>query len=422
MKVLVVGGGGREHALCWALSASSLLTRLYCAPGNAGIAEVADCVPIGAEDIPALVAFARAESVELVVAGPEAPLTAGLADACAAAGLRCFGPMAAAARLEGSKAFMKEVAEAAGVPTARWARFDDPAAARAHVRAQGAPVVVKADGLAAGKGVVVAATVTEAEAAITEIMEARLHGAAGATVVVEECLEGPEISFFALCDGEVALPLAAAQDHKRVGEGDTGPNTGGMGAYSPPPVFTDALRDEVMARIIRPVLAEMARRGTPFRGVLFAGLMLTAEGPKLLEFNVRFGDPECQALMVRLRSDLLAAMLAACDGELAQFDLRWSAEHSVVVVMAARGYPGSYDKGGVIRGLDRAAAMPGVQVFHAGTGRREDGAVVAQGGRVLGITATGGTLHAARDAAYAAVDLIDWPEGFCRRDIGWRAL
>ena len=422
MKILVVGGGGREHALCWALSGSPLLTRLFCAPGNAGIAEVAECVAIGAEDVPALVAFARKEGVDLVVAGPEAPLTAGLADACAAAGIRCFGPSAAAARLEGSKSFMKEVADAAGVPTARWARFDDAEAARAYIRAQGAPIVVKADGLAAGKGVVLAETPGEAAAAIAEIMEARVHGAAGATVVIEERLTGPEVSFFALCDGTTALPLAAAQDHKRVGEGDTGPNTGGMGAYSPPPMFTPALQEEVMARIVRPVLAEMARRGTPFRGVLFAGLMLTDQGPKLLEINVRFGDPECQALMVRLRSDLLAALLAACDGELSDFDLRWSEEHSIVVVMAAEGYPGAYRKGGVIRGLERAAAVPGVQIFHAGTARAPDGALVAAGGRVLGIAATGRTLRAARDAAYAAVDAIDWPQGFCRRDIGWRAL
>lgn len=422
MKVLVVGGGGREHALCWAISASPLLTKLWCAPGNAGIAEVAECVPIDALDIEGLVAFGRDNGVDLVVGGGEAPLTLGLADACAAAGLRCFGPNQAAAQLEGSKAFTREVADAAGVPGARWQRFDDAAAAKAYARAQGAPIVVKADGLAAGKGVVVAATVAEAEAAIAEIMESRVHGAAGATVLIEECLIGEEISFFALCDGETALPLGAAQDHKRVGDGDTGPNTGGMGAYSLPPIFTPALQDEVMARIVNPTLTEMAKRGTPFRGVLFAGLMITAEGPKLIEFNVRFGDPECQALMARLRSDLLPALLAACDGELAHFDLRWEPLHAMVVVMAAKGYPGSYGKGSVIRGLDRAAQVPGVQVFHAGTARREDGALIATGGRVLGITATGATLREARDAAYAAVDAVDWPEGFCRRDIGWRAL
>ncbi|GGC32307.1 phosphoribosylamine--glycine ligase [Siccirubricoccus deserti] len=422
MKLLVVGGGGREHALCWALAASPLLTKLWCAPGNAGIAEVAECVPIGAEDIPALVAFAQAQAVDLVVVGPEAPLTLGLADACAAAGLRCFGPSAAAARLEGSKSFTREVADAAGVPGARWARFEEADAARAYIRAQGAPIVVKADGLAAGKGVVVAATVEEAEAAIADIMESRVHGAAGASVVIEECLLGQEVSFFALCDGTTALPLGAAQDHKRAYDGDLGPNTGGMGAYSPPPIFTPALQDQVMAEIIRPTLAEMARRGAPFRGVLFAGLMITDAGPKLIEFNVRFGDPECQALMLRLRSDLLTALLAACDGALAQFDLRWDPRPSLTVVMAARGYPGAYAKGTVIRGLERAASVPGVEVFHAGTARREDGAVVANGGRVLGVTAMAETVASARAAAYRAVEAIDWPEGFCRRDIAHRAL
>jgi phosphoribosylamine--glycine ligase len=422
MRVLVVGGGGREHALCWAIAASPRLTKLWCAPGNPGIAEVAECVPVGATDIPALVAFAKDNAVELVVAGPEAPLTLGLADACAAAGIRCFGPSAAAARLEGSKAFTKEVADAAGVPTAAWARFEDPAAARSYIREKGAPIVVKADGLAAGKGVVVAMTAAEAEAAIADIMESRVHGSAGASVVIEECLVGEEVSFFALCDGSTALPLGAAQDHKRVGDGDTGPNTGGMGAYSPPPAFTDHLRDEVMARVVRPTLAEMARRGTPFRGVLFAGLMLTAHGPKLIEFNVRFGDPECQALMLRLHSDLLPALLAACEGGLAGLELRWEPHPSLVVVMAAEGYPGTPRKGSEIRGLERAAQVPGVQVFHAGTAMREDGALVADGGRVLSVAATGPTLHAARAAAYAAVEAVDWPGGFCRRDIGWRAL
>jgi phosphoribosylamine--glycine ligase len=422
MRVLVVGGGGREHALCWALSRSPLLTALWCAPGNPGIAAVAECVPVGATDIPGLVRFARQQQADLVVAGPEAPLTLGLADACAEAGIACFGPSAAAARLEGSKAFCKAVADAAGVPTAAWARFDDAAAARAHVRAQGAPIVVKADGLAAGKGVVVAQTVQEAEAAIAEIMEGRVHGEAGATVVIEECLVGEEISFFALCDGTTALPFGAAQDHKRVGEGDTGPNTGGMGAYSPAPAFTPALEQQTMQRIVLPTLKEMAKRGTPFRGVLFAGLMLTAEGPKLIEFNVRFGDPECQALMLRLRSDLLPALLCAARGDLAGLRLDMAPESSLVVVMAAEGYPGTPRKGTGIRGLDRAAAVAGARIFHAGTARRADGAIVADGGRVLGIGGTGATLRAARDAAYAAVDALDWPGGFCRRDIGWRAL
>ncbi|MBI0434351.1 phosphoribosylamine--glycine ligase [Roseomonas sp. KE0001] len=422
MKVLLVGGGGREHALAWALSGSGLLSRLWVAPGNAGIAEIAECVAIGAEDVAGLVAFATAQAVDLVVVGPEAPLTLGLADACAAAGLRCFGPSAAAARLEGSKAFTREVATAAGVPGAEWARFTDPAAARAYIREKGAPIVVKADGLAAGKGVVVAASVEEAERAVAEIMEDRVHGAAGAEILVEECLVGQEVSFFALCDGTTALPMAAAQDHKRVGEGDTGPNTGGMGAYSPPPAFTPEIEAEVMARIIRPTLAEMTRRGTPFCGVLFAGLMLTDGGPRLIEFNVRFGDPECQVLMMRLQSDLLAALLAACDGELDRFTLRWSREAAMVVVMAARGYPGAYAKGSVIEGLEAAAQVPGAQIFHAGTARAEDGSLIATGGRVLGVAGSGASLRAARDAAYAAVDAVRWPGGFCRRDIGWRAL
>jgi phosphoribosylamine--glycine ligase len=422
MKVLLVGGGGREHALAWRIAESPLLTKLWCAPGNPGIAAHAECVAIGAEDIPALVGFARKNGVELVVAGPEAPLTLGLADACAEAGIACFGPSAAAAMLEGSKAFTKEVLDAAQAPTAAWQRFEDPVAARAYLRAQGAPIVVKADGLAAGKGVVVAATLEEAEAAIADIMESRVHGAAGARVVIEECMMGEEASFFALCDGTRAIPLAAAQDHKRVGDGDTGPNTGGMGAYSPPPAFTDAMRDEVMARVVNPVLAEMSRRGAPFRGVLFVGLMLTATGPRVIEFNVRFGDPECQALMMRLKSDLLPALVASAKGDLSGVSLEWSEDPSLVVVMAARGYPGTVKKGEPIGGLEKAAAVPGVRVFHAGTARGADGSVVASGGRVLGIGATAPDLLAAREAAYAAVDALDWPGGFCRRDIAHRAL
>ncbi|SHJ98882.1 phosphoribosylamine--glycine ligase [Roseomonas rosea] len=422
MKVLLVGGGGREHALAWRISESPLLTKLWCAPGNPGIAAHAECVAIGAEDVAGLVGFARGNGVELVVAGPEAPLTLGLADACAAAGIPCFGPSAAAAMLEGSKAFTKAVLDAAGAPTAAWRRFDDPRAARDYVRAQGAPIVVKADGLAAGKGVVVAATLEEAEAAIADIMESRVHGAAGASVVIEECMTGEEASFFALCDGTRAIPMAAAQDHKRVGDGDTGPNTGGMGAYSPPPAFTDAVRDEVMARVVEPVLAEMGRRGAPFRGVLFVGLMLTETGPRVIEFNVRFGDPECQVLMMRLRSDLLPALLASARGDLSGVSLEWSEDPALVVVMAARGYPGAVRKGEVIGGLEAAAAVPGVRVFHAGTARGADGAVVASGGRVLGIGASAPDLRAARDAAYAAVDALDWPGGFCRRDIAHRAL
>ncbi|WP_424813297.1 phosphoribosylamine--glycine ligase [Roseococcus sp. YIM B11640] len=422
MKVLVVGGGGREHALCWAISASPLLTRLICAPGNPGIAEIAECFPVGSEDIEGQLALAKAEGVDLVVVGPEAPLTLGLADACAQAGIPCFGPKAGPARLEGSKSFFKDIANAAGAPTAAFGRFTEAAAARAYIREKGAPIVVKADGLAAGKGVVVATTVEEAEQAVTEMMEDRIHGAAGATLVIEECLVGEEISFFALCDGSHAIPLGAAQDHKRVGDGDTGPNTGGMGAYSPPPAFTEALQAEVMERCITPVLAELARRDMPFQGVLFAGLMLTKEGPKLLEFNVRFGDPECQALMLRLRSDILPALVAATQGELKDFDLRWEKLASILVVMAAEGYPGTPRKGTEIRGLEAAAQVPGVQVFHAGTARDDAGRLVANGGRVLGIGASGKTFQEAREAAYAAIAKVDWPEGFCRKDIGWRAL
>jgi phosphoribosylamine--glycine ligase len=421
MRVLVVGGGGREHALCWKIAQSPLLTRLWCAPGNAGIAAIAECVGIGAEDIPAIIGFARENAVDLVVAGPEAPLTLGLADQCRAAGIACFGPSAAAARLEGSKTFTKEVATAAHVPTADWARFEDPEAARAYIRAQGAPIVVKADGLAAGKGVVVATSLAEAEAAVTEIMEARIHGAAGAAVVIEECMLGEEVSVFALCAGTEAVFLGAAQDHKRAFDGDEGPNTGGMGAYSPAPAFTPAIEAEVMARIIRPSLAEMAARGTPFTGVLFAGLMLTATGPRLIEYNVRFGDPECQVLMPRLDSDLLDLLHRCATGRLAGAVPRWRDETALTVVMAADGYPGEPKKGTAIGGL-AAAEATGATVFHAGTALAGDGTLIANGGRVLGVTATGAAAAEAQRRAYAAVDRIDWPGGFCRRDIGWRAL
>ncbi len=421
MRVLVVGGGGREHALCWKIAQSPVLTRLWCAPGNAGISAVAECVALAAEDIHGIVEFARENAVDLVVAGPEAPLTLGLADQCRAAGIACFGPSAAAARLEGSKTFTKEVATAAGVPTADWARFEEAAAARAYIRAQGAPIVVKADGLAAGKGVVVAMSVAEAESAVTEIMEDRVHGAAGAAVVIEECMMGEEVSAFALCAGTQAVFLGAAQDHKRAFDGDQGPNTGGMGAYSPAPAFTPAIEAEVMERIIHPTLAEMAARGTPFHGVLFAGLMLTATGPRLIEYNVRFGDPECQVLMLRLASDLLPFLRDAAAGHLPAEAPRWREDPALVVVMASLGYPGAVVNGSAIGGLDAAAAVPGVVVFHAGT-RGGSGAITAHGGRVLGIGATARDLAAARNAAYAAIGLIDWPEGQYRRDIGWRAL
>jgi len=422
VRVLVVGSGGREHALCWSIAASPLLTNLWCAPGNPGIAAVATCVPIGAMDLAALVSFARDNAIDLVIPGPEAPLVAGITDAMEAAGIACCGPTQAAAQLEGSKTFAKEICDAASIPTPRWERFEDAEAAREFVRRRGAPLVVKADGLAAGKGVVVAATEQDALAAIDAMMDARVFGDSGAAVVIEECLVGDEISLFALCDGTHALPLGSAQDHKRVGDGDTGPNTGGMGCYAPTPMFPPALEQAAFEGIIQPALAEMARRGTPFRGVLFAGLMLTSDGLKLIEFNVRFGDPECQVLLLRLRSDLLPALLAAHDGELAHFDLRWHDSAAVAVVMAARGYPEAPEHGSEIRGLESAAAKPGVQVFHAGTIADVDARVRAAGGRVLTVCATGTTLQAAFDSAYAAVEAIDWPEGFYRHDIGHRAL
>ena len=421
MRVLLVGSGAREHALAWAISASPLLDRLWCAPGNPGIAEHATCVPLAATDIDGLVRFARDQGVDLVVPGPEAPLLAGLADACAREGIACFGPSAEAARLEGSKAFAKEVCHTIGVPTARFAVFEDPDQAIAYVRREGAPIVVKADGLAAGKGVTVAATVAEAEAAIESAMRRRVHGEAGARVVVEEALEGEEVSFFALCDGTNAVAFGAAQDHKRAGEGETGPNTGGMGAYSPTPHFEREAERRAMDTIVLPVLAEMKRRGCPFVGVLFCGLMLTAEGPKVLEFNVRFGDPECQVLMLRLMDDLLVAMRAASDGMLDRFSVRLGAEAALGVVLAARGYPGAPETGTEIRGLDEAVRLPAVSVFHAGT-RREGERLVASGGRVLTVCATGESLVQARERAYAAVARIDLPGGFFRRDIGWRAF
>ncbi|GAB0115551.1 phosphoribosylamine--glycine ligase [Acidisoma sp. C75] len=419
MRVLVVGGGGREHALVRAIARSQGVSALFCAPGNPGIAEHAVLVPIPATEIEALTTFAAANHIDLVVPGPEAPLVAGIADAMAERGIRCCGPSRAAAQLEGSKQFTKEIADAAGVPTARWEAFTETEAALDFIRRRGAPIVVKADGLAAGKGVVVAETVEAAEEAVIACLREGAFGVAGARVVIEECLEGPEVSVFALCDGESALFLGAARDHKRVGDQDTGPNTGGMGAIAPPPGFTHETRAQVMETIIRPTLAEMARRGSPFRGILFAGLMLTADGPKLIEYNVRFGDPEAETLLPLLESDLLPALVAACDGGLDDSLLRWRAEASVSVVLAAQGYPGAYPRGSEIRGLDKAAAMAQVSLFHAGT-RAEGSRILADGGRVLVVNATGPTLSAARAHAYAAVGVIDWPEGFCRRDIGLR--
>ena len=421
MRILVVGSGGREHALVWAIGASTLCDELYCAPGNAGIAREATCVPVKADDIDGLIRFAQDKKIDFVVVGPVAPLVAGLVDRLEAAGIKAFGPSAGAAELEGSKGFMKDICRKYHVPTAEYRRFTDAAAAKAYIQERGAPIVVKADGLAAGKGVVVAQSVAEALEAVDDMMVARRFGGAGAELVVEDCLIGEEASFLALVDGETALPLASAQDHKAVGEGDTGPNTGGMGAYSPAPVVTQALIDEVMERVIRPTVRGMAAEGRPFKGILYAGLMVTKKGPLVLEFNVRFGDPECQALLMRLKSDLLPALIASRDGVLKTFDLRWHDEPSVCVVMAAKGYPGDYKTGTEIKGLDKADAVPSVKVFHAGTVEK-DGKILAQGGRVLGVTARGATVAEAQKRAYAAVDVIDWPEGFCRRDIAWRAL
>ncbi|HUT51629.1 MAG TPA: phosphoribosylamine--glycine ligase [Alphaproteobacteria bacterium] len=421
MRILIVGGGGREHALAWAIAASPLCDALYCAPGNAGIAQEAICVPVGADDIEGLVAFVQTEAIDLVVVGPEAPLVAGLVDRLDALGIRAFGPSAAAAQLEGSKGFMKDFCARHAIPTAGYARFDTAEAARAYIRDHGAPIVVKADGLAAGKGVTVAASVEEAEAAVAAAMEEAAFGAAGAEVVIEDCMVGEEISIFALCDGTHFVPFASAQDHKAVGEGDTGPNTGGMGAYSPAPVATPVLEQQVIDEIIRPTVDGMAADGVPFKGVLFAGIMVTEDGPKLLEFNVRFGDPECQVLMMRLKSDLVTALVAACDGVLEHFDLRWHDDAALVVVMAANGYPGAYEKGTEIKGVAEAEADEAVTVFHAGTAI-DDGRLLATGGRVLGVTAIGQTVGDAQARAYAAVDRIDWPDGFCRRDIGWRAV
>ncbi len=420
MNVLLIGGGGREHALAWALSASPLLTTLHCAPGNPGIAEVATLAAIDVTDHAAVIAYCRTHAITFVVVGPEAPLVAGIADDLAAAGIKVFGPSKAAAQIEGSKGFTKDLCREFGIPTAAYERFTEAGPARDYVRRMGAPIVVKADGLAAGKGVVVAMSLDEALAAVDMMFEGGM-GAAGAAVVVEEFMTGEEASFFALCDGETALALATAQDHKRVGDGDTGPNTGGMGAYSPAPVMTPAMVERTMAEIIRPTLVAMKAKGHPFKGVLFAGLMITPEGPKLIEYNCRFGDPECEVLMVRLKDDLLTLLLASADGQLKTMSARWYDEAALTVVMAAKGYPGTPEKGSLIRGIERARELPGVEVFHAGTALK-DGAVVASGGRVLAVTATGRTVTEAQEKAYRAVDLIDWPGGFCRRDIGWQAV
>ncbi len=420
MNILLLGGGGREHALAWKMAASPLTDRLYCAPGNAGIAREAECVDLDIADHAAVIGFCRDQRIDFVVVGPEGPLCAGIVDDMESAGIKAFGPSHAAARLEGSKGFTKDLCRANGIPTADYQRFRTADQAKAYVRTRGTPIVVKADGLAAGKGVVVARTLAEADDAIDMILGGDL-GEAGTELVVEEFLDGEEASFFALCDGETALPLASAQDHKRAFDGDTGPNTGGMGAYSPAPVVDPALSARVIAEIVRPTLSAMKALGTPYKGVLYAGLMITAGGPKLIEYNVRFGDPECQVLMPRLLSDLLPALLASRDGVLKSVDLRWRSDAALGVVMAAKGYPGSYAKGSVIEGLDPAAAVEGVEIFHAGT-REDGGRILANGGRVLNVIALGANVTQARDRAYQAVSRINWPGGFCRHDIGWRAV
>jgi phosphoribosylamine--glycine ligase len=420
MNVLLLGSGGREHALAWKIAASPLLTKLWCAPGNAGIAREAECVALDVADHSAVIEFCRRNAVDFVVVGPETPLAAGIVDDLAAVGIKAFGPSKQAAQLEGSKGFTKDLCSEFNIPTGAYRRFDNAADALAYIRAQGAPIVVKADGLAAGKGVVVAKTIAEAEAAIAMMFEGGF-GAAGAEVVIEEFLEGREISFFALCDGDTAIALASAQDHKRVFDHDEGPNTGGMGAYSPTPFVTAEVHDQIMARIILPTVAGMKKRGMPFKGVLYAGVMLTAQGPKLFEYNVRFGDPECQVLMLRMMSDIVPALLASCDGQLKNFDVRWFPEPAVTVVMAAKGYPGDYRKGTRIEGLDEAAKVEGAEIFHAGTVAK-DGAILANGGRVLNVCASGKTVLEAQQRVYQAIDRIKWPDGFCRRDIAWQAV
>jgi len=420
MKVLLVGSGGREHALAWALAASPLISQLYCAPGNAGMAELATCVPIPASDFAALAAFAKETGIEFAVIGSDAQLVGGLWDVLEAAGIRALGPSKAAAVLEGSKGFVKDLCMEAGIPTAAYRRFREPKAAKAFADSLGAPVVIKADGLAAGKGVIVAGSQAESAKAIDFMFEGGF-GDSGAEIVVEEFMEGEEASFFALSDGKNVIPLAGAQDHKRVGDGDVGPNTGGMGAYSPAPVLTPALEAEAMNRFIKPTVAALAERGLAYMGVIYLGLMITKQGPKLVEYNCRFGDPEAQVLLPRLKSDLLTALLAARDGVLDDFDLRWSDEAALTVVMCNRGYPGTPDKGHVISGLDAAAMLPGVTVFHAGTENR-DGRIIATGGRVLNVTATGSTVAEAQARAYQAVNTISWDGCFYRKDIGWRAL
>jgi phosphoribosylamine---glycine ligase len=420
MKILVIGSGGREHALAWKIAASPLVTKLWCAPGNAGIAKDAECVPIDMSDHPSVIDFCRKNAVNFVVVGPDAAVAAGIVDDLNAAGFKAFGPTRAAARLESSKNFTKALCRANNIPTASYEHFSDADAARAYIRKQGAPIVVKADGLAAGKGVVVAMTEAEAIAAVDMMFGGGL-GASGAEVVIEEFMVGEEASYFALCDGEHALPLATAQDHKRAFDGDKGPNTGGMGAYSPAPVMTEAMCTRVMEEMVKPTLRALKEMGCPYKGVLYVGVMITKDGPKLVEYNARFGDPECQVLMLRMMSDIVPALIASADGQLKNFSLRWYDEAALTVIMATKGYPGDYGKGSVIEGLDEAARIEGVEIFHAGTALK-DGRILANGGRVLNVCALGKNVTEAQRRAYEAVDRIRWPEGFCRRDIGWQAV
>jgi phosphoribosylamine--glycine ligase len=422
MRFLVIGGGGREHALCWALQASPLATEVLCAPGNDGIALATECVPVAVDDLDGIVALARARWVDVVVIGPELPLVLGLVDRLEAAGIKVFGPTAAAARLEGSKSFMKAFCTRHGIPTAAYRVFEqaEKDAALAYAAAADLPLVVKADGLAAGKGVVIAETRKAARDAV-EAAFGGAFGAAGSTLVIEAFMAGEEVSLFAICDGRTALEIGTAQDHKRAFDGDEGPNTGGMGAYSPAPVLTPMLTEEAMARIVRPTIAGLAAEGITYKGFLYAGLMLTADGPRLVEYNVRFGDPECQVVLPRLMTDLGQLILGAVDGVLGRMDLRWHPGHALAVVMATRGYPGSTPKGSVIKGLDALADDPDLLVFHAATRKIGDD-WQAHGGRVLAVTGLGASLEVARERAYGGVARIDWPEGFCRSDIGWRAL
>ncbi|MEO1138810.1 MAG: phosphoribosylamine--glycine ligase [Pseudomonadota bacterium] len=420
MNILILGSGGREHSLAWAVMQNPKCDKLIVAPGNAGIAQIAECASLDILDGAAVVNFCEANAIEFVIVGPEAPLAAGVGDRLRDAGLLVFGPSQAAAQLEASKHFTKDVCDAAKAPTAAYGHFTDAEAAKAYVTDQGAPIVVKADGLAAGKGVIIAETVADAHAAIDD-MFGGAFGGAGAEVVIEEFMDGEEASFFVLCDGEVALPIGTAQDHKRVGEGDTGPNTGGMGAYSPAPVLTDAIADKALDEIVRPTLRVMATRGMPYQGVLYAGLMIKDGQPRLVEYNVRFGDPECQVLMLRLGAQVLDLLQAAAEGRLAEARVNWGGDHALTVVMAANGYPGPYEKGSLIKGLEACGEDSFHMVFHAGTSEK-DGQIVASGGRVLNVTARGASLREAADRAYGMIDRIDWPEGVCRRDIGWRAL